>query len=184
MYEIYRRDIFNGKLKLITEFETIEQIVTGFWKGESIIDNFGYTDAEREERYTVLFGEEHLSYDYYDITCYKYIVAHNFKIVAPDRLLGVWREWKYQQSLRKGYWVNRILQRRQGRKRQAYGHFRQMNTKQERTWAHAWDDEEFAPKPRVARTNHNLPDSWDDIHWWTCKSWKVQSKRKHQWKEK
>lgn len=184
MYEIYRRDIFNGKLKFVTEFDTIERTVAGIWKGASIIDNFGYTDTERGERFTVLFGEEKSQFDYYDINCYKYVVVRNFNIVAPDRLLGAWREYKWKRcSANQEYWDNRHLTHRQGRKRQAYGHFRQMNTKQERTWARAWDDEEFAPKVRVARTNRNLPDGWWDIRWQQHKSWKCQSKRTHQWKE-
>jgi len=185
MYEIYRRTL-NGKLNLIAEFNTIEEIVAGIWKGASITEYFGYTNIDRKQGNVAMFGETHTTYDwcYYEGSTYKYVVEHNGKIVAPDRLLGVWRECKYQQSLRKEYWVNKRIQHSQGRKPQAIGGFRQMNTKQERTWAHAWDDEEFAPKPRVARTNRNLPDAWWDIHWYTHKSWKIQSKRKHQWKEK
>ena len=55
---------------------------------------------------------------------------------------------------------------------------------QERKWAHAWDDEEFAPKARAARQGKNLPDSWDDYHAHNDKCWKTQSKRKHQWRPK
>lgn len=61
--------------------------------------------------------------------------------------------------------------------------YRRIRTTHERRWAHAWDDEEFAPKVRSRRNARNLPNSWDDIPRfdWRHRSWKRY--RKHQWKD-
>ena len=96
---------------------------------------------------------------------------------SPDRLIGLRREWEGNRKSLYWPWFP-------GRKRGAYGWFRPIRTFQERKWAHAWDDEEFPPKVRAARQGKNLPNSWDDICRHNDKSWKTQSKRKHQWKSK
>jgi len=70
-----------------------------------------------------------------------------------------------------------------GRKKQALSNFRNLHTFQERKWAHAWDDEEFILPCRAKRQGKNLPDYWDDIYRHNEKSWKFQSKKKHQWRK-
>lgn len=60
-------------------------------------------------------------------------------------------------------------------------HLRHMKTTQERRWANAWDDEEFAPKYRARRSGHNLPNVWDDYWRFNQKNWKKF--RNHQWKD-
>jgi hypothetical protein len=68
-------------------------------------------------------------------------------------------------------------------RRQAWrGHRGILRTTQEIRWAHAWDDEENAPRVRAARNGHNLPNMWDDPMGHNEKSWKYQSKRRHQWR--
>lgn len=69
-----------------------------------------------------------------------------------------------------------------GAKRSWRGMFRGIRTFQERKWAHAWDDEEFAPKVRAKRQGKNLPDPWDDYPHrdQDDRCWKRY--RKHQWK--
>jgi len=71
-----------------------------------------------------------------------------------------------------------------GKRNWRHGYFRRIRTFQERKWAHAWDDEDDAPKCRAARQGHNLPDPWDDIPHFDQddRSWKRY--RKHQWKVK
>lgn len=73
--------------------------------------------------------------------------------------------------------------RQPGHKRGSYRWFRQPRTTQERRWAKAWDDEEFAPKTRCSRNFRNLPNAWDDYTRRDAddRSWKRH--RKHQWKE-
>ena len=100
---------------------------------------------------------------------------------TPERLIGLRREWERNRPANK--YRNRWY-RQSGHKKYAWGGFRSFKTFQERKWANAWDDEEFAPKVRAARNAHNLPNSWDDFNAHCEKSWKHQSKRKHQWKEK
>ena len=57
---------------------------------------------------------------------------------------------------------------------------RLLHTTPERRWAHAWDDEDDAPKCRASRNAKNLPNSWDDYWRYNQKSWKKF--RKTQWK--
>lgn len=73
-------------------------------------------------------------------------------------------------------------------KRCAYGYVRHPRTTQERRWTHAWDDEQdehilCRVRVRSSRSDRHLPDEWDDICSHNDKSWKTQSKRRHQWKE-
>lgn len=109
------------------------------------------------------------------------VYDHLGKLYTPDHLIGLYREWVRTRpnNLYKQRWF-----RRNGCKKSVWGGFRNIKTAQERKWAHAWDDEEFAPKVRAARQGHNLPDSWDDYQRHSDKSWKTQSKRKYQWREK
>lgn len=72
---------------------------------------------------------------------------------------------------------------RVSRRKPAYGSFRYIKTTQERRMSLAFDEENFV-KCRSSRTDANLPNSWDDIDSHNDKSWKTQSKRKHQWKPK
>lgn len=179
-YTIYRRDDFSGKIKTIVHFEEMEHF---FWHvNESIIkDHFGYTDVDRRDKYYNFFGETPNEFGYIACSSYRYFVEDwEGKYVTPDRLIGDYRKW--QKTRKKNvHWSHRRINRN-GWKKPAYAGYRQINTKQERTWNNAWDDEEFAPKGRAARNNHNLPDSWWDIMGHNDKCWKTQSKRKRQWK--
>ena len=71
-----------------------------------------------------------------------------------------------------------------GRKRSHYHYYRRVRTTQERRWANAWDDEEFAPKIRKCRNASNLPSYWDDQPRSNCDNHNWKRFRKHQWKEK
>jgi len=103
------------------------------------------------------------------------VCDENGNIFTPDRLVGLYRKWWFNRPKRRSYY-------HAGYKPGCYGGFRTLRTFQERKWAHAWDDEEDAPKVRAAREGKYLPDSWDDFQRHAEKSWKYQSKRKHQWK--
>ena len=171
MYIVYRRNS-NGKLKAIIEFDELTDM---FWsvREADIINHFGYTDVDRRKGHHTYFGETLNEYDWIDTTSYRYVVVHNDKIVVPDRLVGLYRKW-----------YNVKPRRRWQYRKSAWGGYRRLRTTQERKWAHAFDDEEFAPKVRAVRQGKNLPDSWDDYRRHAQKSWKWQSKRKNQWKEK
>ncbi len=182
MIEIYKRDEFNGKLKIIATFDTFDalfQIVNDTY----IAQAFGYVDTMRHLAGTKL-GDHFTTSGLFTFggARYCYVAYDNGKFVTPDRLVGLARAFKKVQ-LKK--WQKRWNRKFDcGAKKSAYGGFRKIRTTQERKWAHAWDDEEFAPRPRAARQGHNLPDSWDDYFSRAQKSWKWQSKRKHQWKPK
>jgi len=100
-------------------------------------------------------------------------VAYNAKgkLLPVSQLVGYARK----APRNKKWWWNRT-------RNPAYGHFRAIRTIQEKRWASAWSDEEEPVQPRAARNIHNIPDAWDDYMSDAQKSWKWQSKRRHQWK--
>jgi len=114
------------------------------------------------------------------------------KLLTVDYLIGVVRAInrayysKWRWSYRQKKWVKRNSDSNwmPGAKRGNYSYFRHIRTFQERRWANAWDDEEFAPKIRATRNKDNLPNNWDDIGRgdYNNRNWKHH--RKHQWKEK
>ncbi len=74
---------------------------------------------------------------------------------------------------------------RQGRKTNwCYGRYRTLNSSNERR--SAWvNEDDGEPAIRGARNANNLPNSWDDDSSQDAeKSWKKQSKRRHQWRPK
>ena len=98
------------------------------------------------------------------------------KIIDPSHLLGIIRQY---YRLFRQYWRHPGTK---SQKRHVTGsYFRKIHTTPERRWAHAWDDEEFAPKCRARRNSKNLPESWDDYYRTGTKNWKKY--RSHQWKE-
>ena len=73
--------------------------------------------------------------------------------------------------------------RRQGLKSGCcYGRFRSPATTNERRQAFPNEDE-GEPPIRGRRRAHSLPNTWDDVHSDSQKSWKYQSKRRHQYRE-
>lgn len=70
--------------------------------------------------------------------------------------------------------------------KKVFGSHRYPRTMHERRWTCAWEDEEFAPLRGFVRARRRpcyLPTSWDDQCAHADRSWKNQSKRKHQWKD-
>jgi len=70
-----------------------------------------------------------------------------------------------------------------GAKRRNYSYYRHPQTTQERRWADAWDDEEFAPKCRATRNARTLPNCWDDFVRSNHRNRTWKHYRKHQWKD-
>jgi hypothetical protein len=178
MITVYKRDEFNGSLNIIKEFNQFDDMFDfiGYQFDSKI---FGYSDVQRHN------GQPNLG-DFYQSPppCWMYVRRHycyvvfdaNDKFVTPDRLLGMQRKfWKNRRIKQDRKWASH----RWGH--HARGRLRYMRTNQEHRWAHAWDDEEFAPKVRAARQGKNLPTAWDDHMGHNEKSWKFQSKRSHQW---
>jgi len=181
MLEIYKRDEFNGKLKIITTFDSFDDMFRPVGYRTDFATIFGYDDVTRHNEHTAL--GDHQPPSKWEISprkSYCYVAYEDGKFVTPDRLVGLYR--KYKDNRRARWHTHRHYNR--GQKKGAYGWIRNIKTFQERKWTNAWDDEEFAPRPRATRQGHNLPDAWDDYWAGAQKSWKWQSKRKHQWKEK
>lgn len=181
MIEIFRRR--EGRDRLICSYESFGDLFAKHRIGENRIRAAFSCNPEDRTEGNYLFGEidtedgEFLSHHVY--VCYE-----NDKPVAPDRLIGLWREW------RRGYnvsWLYNWNRRRdRGEKACAYGHWRAPKTTNERRWAHAWDDDENAPKTGFARGRrraHALPNLWDDFMSHNDKSWKTQTKYRKQWQK-
>lgn len=179
MIEIYRRR--EGKDRLIRTFETFDDLFNARAVGEHVIaEAFSCNPEDRTDRY--LFGEADLDSEFLAHHCY--VCYENGKVVTPDRLVGLFREWYHNRNpYRRGWWYRRFDC---GEKKQAWGHWRAPKTTYERRWAHAWDDDEFAPKTGFARGRRRanaLPNLWDDYMTHNDKSWKTQTKRRKQWQK-
>lgn len=183
MLEIYKRDEFNGKLKIISEYNSFEDLFRRVGYRFDFAECFGYNDTNRHTNGAHLGDHQPVpQYASWPSRRYCYIAYWNDKFVTPDRLVGLYRDYTYANRVD---WRKRWNRKYDcGHKKGAYGWIRHMRTMQERRWAHAWDNEEFAPRVRAKRQGHHLPSNWDDYWAGAQKSWKRQSKRKHQWKEK
>lgn len=166
---VYRRNA-KGVLHLIEEYNSSDAFARRYYDGK-VKDEFGDNDIDHVNITIKAFG------DSWSVKIYAK-VAYNSK----DKLLPVSQLVGYTRRRVRKTWRDKWINSRQGRKKDAYGTFRYIRTTQERCWAHAWDDEEFCPSPRASRQGHNLPDAWDDYWAHSEKNWKMQSKRKHQWK--
>lgn len=178
---VYRRSNFDGKVKLIHVFDDVAQLVSQTW---DIASKFGYALEDRhstglakwdpDTQRVSSIREDRYAYWYVNWN-YCYVAYENdVTLVTPDRLVGLNRQL---HPPRRYYWHS--WRKRNWRKG---GHYRQMRTTQERRWAAAWDDEEFAPKTRAARNFRNLPNAWDD--WWRTEDRNWKRYRRTQWKSK
>lgn len=170
MIEIYRRR--EGKDRLIRTFKTYEELFRGMWEAD--LKEFGHNPTDRTTARNLAGDNDWIFEGYIGNSRCCYICYDNLNLVTPDRLVGLRRDWiGHRRSNYRLYWhsYNR-----------AYRGNRRIRTTQERRWAHACDDVEFAPPVRGRRSACNLPNSWDDIRGHNDKSWKTQTKRRHQWK--
>lgn len=179
MVTIYRLNS-NGKDQLITTAYCINDL---FWYiTEDDIVKFGYTPHDRTDgRY--LFNDVSDTYSILGDVCRCcYVVYDNELLITPDRLVGMYRAWKYDRYQQR---INRFKYFRHKRTlKRAYGGFKHPRTTAEKRAFCSLKDEEYTNLGRARRNIPNLPDLWDDRYAHADKSWKTQSKRKHQWKQK
>ncbi len=182
MIEVRKRGEGNGRLKTIATFNSIEELLTLLH--DNNFTAFGYLDTDRTKK-TYIAGIQPRPTDrgasiILETTQFCFVVYDdNGNFITPDRLVGMYR--KYYRSLVRS-WNIRWNKRCNGGNRGLYGGYRHFRTFQEGKWAKAWDDEEFAARCRPCRNAVNLPCYWDDLRRHVEKSWKSQSKRRHQWK--
>ena len=168
--------------KNIEEFFYHNMYVSNLWWRRGTYDStpdFGWDygiDIYRKSKRT-LAGS-----DYFCSTLNLVVCDEDAKIFAPEYLNDRYQEF-HTQLVRRRVKSNetRRHNKRHGRKPGAFGGFRSIRTFQERKMSFAFDEENFV-KCRSSRNNSNLPCSWDDYYSHNEKSWKHQSKRKHQWK--
>jgi len=171
---IYRRSDLNGKIYIVSTYESVAALVKS-------IDNFSNFSSNFEDRCSLpllscdreapskLFSLEKSTH--YCYVCYDEFDKHYSKsqLVGISRSLNTYKETNYKSwAKRGGKWRG----------------LRYIRTTQEIKWVHAWDNEEFAPRIRAKRNEHNLPTLWDDFWRYSNKNWKKQSKRQRQWKPK
>ena len=198
---VWKKDEYTGKIYLAGSFSNMEKFfhkatvasstyasyrfrgVTfeGFGSDFDERHDFGYY-AFDHKRYFMI-GENQCDKNRWLKSFYCYLCYDQFdKHYSRDRLVGLYRIWRddRRKRYRRG-WMSH------GWKRGAWGGYKEPCITHELRWAEAWDDEEFAPKKgfaRPRRRGRNLPNAWDDEISRSEKSWKTQSKRKHQWKPK
>jgi hypothetical protein len=179
MIEIYRQT-YNGKNAVVAQFDTYIELFRG--RRESDFVAFGCTCEDRTTSGLCF----HDATDWwennplYGKPRYCYVAYDNNQFVSPDRLVGMYRN--FRSILRHKWFYSYEAKRDRGMRAQVWGRYRKIHSTQERRWAHAWDDETNAPICRGRRTAANLPNSWDDYYAFCQKNWKSQRKTKHQWK--
>ena len=172
MIEVYNRTE-HGKDRLVATFETYHEFFRGL--REENVKAFGYTEVERTTASRLFGDRNNIDADEWAHTRNCYIAIEDGNLVTPDRLVGLFRDW----------WKDRPRWRwnRHGWSPGAYGQYRGVKTTNERRQIEATKGEENAPKIRAARNFRNLPNAWDDFMSHNDKSWKTQSKRRHQYKD-
>jgi hypothetical protein len=180
---VYQRNL-NGVLHLVEEFDSSSAFASHY-NEEWVKRAFSNDDSER-----VMDSDCWGNYKSSILNAKVYAkVAYNSKdkLLPVSQLVGYCRNSGGILIINRGRykgWDEYWMMIRRGRKPRAFGSFRYPRSTQEKRWANAWDDEEDCPPVRARRNIRHLPDAWDD-HWSkTHKSWKKQSKRRHQWREK
>ena len=172
MIEVTQRNVKGTELSL--GIFTEEEFGEFFWPND-IKDTFTNSSIER------YVGSVYLpTYGIYVKIPVFSKVAYNEKgkLLTVDHLLGL--SYKHQNERHSKYrWRYNSWSKNNYHRGSCH---RRIRTTQERRWAHAWDDEEFAPKVRGRRNASNLPNSWDDYWRYNLKNWKDH--RKTQWKQK
>lgn len=171
MIEIYRRR--EGKDRLIRTYETYDQLFR--WTSESALKEYGCNPTDRTTYRNCFDDHDWMFGDYIGNSRCCYVCYDDLTLVTPDRLVGLYRDWIGRRRSHYHWLYWRSYNR-------AYRGNRHIRTTQERRWATAWNDEEFAPRVRGKRSARMIPNSWDDIRGHNDKSWKTQTKRRHQWK--
>lgn len=179
---VYRRCV-DGKIRLIATFENIDQLIKTVHNDVELFDNDIDTRIDAQfDRVCSLrtWDRQHATGETVSGLRFAYVAFEGAKLITKDRLVGLCRAYKPTV-----WWWMHPTTRHPGSKRPAsYRYYRRPKSTNEKRWANAWVDEEYAIKPRGKRTPHNLPDAWDD-----CvradigdRCWKRH--RKTQWKEK
>lgn len=165
----------NGKMRVIREFDTFNDFFRYYHREENIRELLVNDPDVRVEGYHC-----RQYWEFPGTTCYGNVLYDKYDhLYSVERLVGMFREWR---SIRRYNWMSS----RHGRTNSAWGRLRHMRTTQEirQSCAVTEDEKEVNALPRPRRGHHNLPTLWDDKWVKAQKSWKWQSKRRHQWKPK
>lgn len=151
---------FFSHWKIISQFGNFEKI----WHNVS--------DEDKEARYYSYTLRNHLVY------YAAYDEEGNW--FSPSHIGSFYGPWKKERAKRIG---RNIHNRRHGRKRKAWGHYRKIGTFGSNRNDFYDPDAEEMDIAIKHRRKAVPPDSWDrEAVSWMSKNWKCQSKRDHQWK--
>ena len=177
MIEIFNRNE-NGKDRLIATLSNYHEMFRGLCERD--LKAFGYDDNDRTDAPRTWRNNKRIDDFYWTNTRYCYIAVEDGKLVTPDRLVGLFRDWGVDRP----YWYSNFPRRSHnyGWNRNAWGSFRAPKSANERRQFAAATVDDDAPPVRCARNPRNLADAWDDRYGHSDRNWKTQSKRQHQWK--
>ncbi len=177
-YYIRQRDDFHAKVRAITSYDTLDELVRKEWFGWSTIRSKRSDFAESVD---VRIANETIYKNYLadgidSLVFYNYakvVYDENENVVPICELNRVYNEVYDRRFNRPWRWR---------RSRQPYGGWRRPHTTQEKRQYYAAMDEEYPIRVRGRRKPRSLADVYDDYYAHADKSWKTQSKRSHQWK--
>lgn len=114
----------------------------------------------------------------------KYVIVNeNGTILSKETILGEYR--KFLRNWKSPYdWYSKWIRLRNGRKKSAYGGFRHPKTLNELKANESLDEDAIEYGVKIREKRKYLPTVRDDNYSHNDKSWKTQSKRRKQWKNK
>ena len=161
---------------IIYTFKNINEVVKR-WKWITSMGSVGINHKIPMKSWELLIAQRHAREGKFYQTCHTFILRDSYgNHIDPEiirKILVDIHNAKY------GYYRNYTP----GKSRWKFRYFyRFPKTTQECRWAHAWDDEEFAPRVRGKRTPANLPSAWEDRPRTNTSNHNWKKFRKHQWK--
>ncbi len=166
---------YSGSEIFLGEFKDLKEIYKYFGQFYGRYD-LAHRFSHNPMEYYVPPHWQFYSNDIYIATTFCMVIK-NYKEIrySRDFVQGMFRKFYNAERTYRRLYIP-------GTKRRHRRSYRAIRTFQERRYAVNVLEEEFEPKWRNSRNNHNLPNSWDDIGYsdWRDRSWKCY--RKHQWK--
>lgn len=169
-----------GKVRIVRFYETLERLVRNENYRTDGYGNAKYFSEDVNEKVpyhsdSFFFKRWSTFYDDWlnDYKVGAYVVIDHEENVVPlcdlnriSKKVFVYRRYRYRF------------------RRTAWGRFRHVRTYAEKKAYYDTLEQDHPIKVRYRRKPNALPDLWDDMYAHNEKSWKRQSKRRHQWKEK
>lgn len=172
---VIQKDDYDGKVRFRRYYADLEALVYKEFVGyrANKLDDFSedVNDRTGEERRSSLFREIVPWFGFYCAV----VVDEGENVVPICELRRIYNEFLKKPPRRYYHYAWR---------RTAYGGWRHVKTYQEKKAYYDTLEQDYPVKVRGRRKPDQLPDLWDDQYAHNDKSWKTQTKRRHQWKDK